>query len=225
MDQSSPGQANGWKVIVKILQETCSWIERKEITIRLLLNEGYGHKVLCMPILQLRCSWIHPIFKCSFFIGITHGADFMTSNAERWLSSTSTPHFLLSFASEAQTNLSALKGKSTICPQISQFPSSIATRASLTETIFDVALTALDSSKEHLVAAIIGGTTSKAWHGVSMNSPSISTYLKELRWLTINSSSPQTVTILPLTGYLSFWWRVEVTAPVLWIHGRPNRQE
>ena len=70
-------------------------------------------------------------------------------------------------------------------------------RASLSETILGITSPAFDMLEEIFVAATIGGIILKAWHEVSMNSPSISTYLKELRWLTINSSSLQTVTTFP----------------------------
>ena len=101
-------------------------------------------------------------------------------------------------------NLSVLNGMSRSWPQIVQSPSSTTAQASLSETILDTTLSAFDMLEEALAAVTIGGTISKAWHGVSMNFPSISTYLKELRWITINSSSPLTVTIFPLTGYFSF---------------------
>ena len=126
---------------------------------------------------------------------------------------------------KSKPHLSTLNGISGSYPQVSRLSSSTTAHASLNETIFCTTLTALDTSEENLEVATIGCTTSKAWHRVSMNFPSIYTYLKELRWLTMNSSSPQTVTILPLTGYLRFWGRVNVTSPAPWIQGRSSKQD
>ena len=119
-------------------------------------------------------------------------------------------------AVKPKPNLLVFCVKSGSQPQFSHSPFSITARASFKEAIFIGEFSITVSAD-----ASVWGTSSKCWNGVSMNSPSISTYQNELRWLTMYSSSPWTVTIFPLTGYFSFWWSVEVTAPTLWIHGRP----
>ena len=188
----------------------------------LLSDKSNRYEVFGSPVAWSTVGcWVDPVVEFRFLHVIFNNIHSRVGDEHRRFSNPCLTNNPLSFFSETQTKLvslwSEIKKSAPVCALTLLDHS----RASFKEAIFNREPSSVTVSAD----ASVRGTSSKCWKGVLMNSPSISMYWNKLRWLTIYSSSPCTVTIFPLTGYLSFWCNVEVTAPALWIQGRPSKQE